>query len=1439
MAENVLFGSEFDGKPIIDGVNEVVVKLAEIKQAQRDLREETNRLNKALDDNQKELTETKIKLEEATKAGDPKKIKELSDQITVLTAKEKELTGAMKEANTQQIVLQKGASFYSKQINETVKNQHSANEEFGKLTSISRLAGEGVGLLRRQVTDLAFGLVSGLAGGIIATVIPAVLNMISNLFKAGKELDALNKKQELFKGVAEDAAKSVASQVTKLEAYRKLLQDNSLSEEQRLKVVKEYNKTADEKNKIDEKQVDNITLINAQLDKQKEKLIQVALATAATNKVTEAAEPFIEAQLKFRLSAASLGITETQLSTFVNFNNKLREQLDVGEARTRKTITQREKDNKILEDFSKNTGITQKNLAQFTNQLEAVTKTKKGLDDVTNALSSLINFEGVVPTGGKTDEIANVFARELGKLTQRLKTVQVAQLPSESLIQEQFEAKLNNELKEIDKFLDKKSKERVTPQQAAILKNLVRKITGIEEETNLEEFRKKIQDINDQINNAIEQVRTDDANKRIANIRDDFERERQAIEQGFQNSVAALGTARDNLLKKVDEAEKAGLDRATAQRKRFSINSVFGELIDQATVTKTNQQLDLSFKTFQKTVTDSNIVFEEQLTVLDEKTAKQIVDEKNKLATGAINYDKFQKNVTKILKDEKEKRDKIRKDELENDLAQINVRITTTTDPEQLKKLEDQARQIRQQISAIDSNVEGEKKDPVTKRIDNVSKYAQSVGSLLNTIGQFWVQVNAIEQKSLERSISLQEKRVEEARTIAERGNAQYLNDEQDRLDELELKRAASARKQQAINSALVLSNALVATVSAIAQAASTSGPAAPFAAIAAGIAVIGAITAAFSFVQSLQPPEATFRHGVEEVKQNGHPSGIDTIPARVSIGERVVTSKENKDYFETLTAIHNRKVSPEVLNSFVKQTLTGQKPGIKENRIERTVVERFREKAQKDRLTKEDRQLTKDIAKEVSSRITNSQDKDRVFNYVEHVLTQRFESKPLIIPGIMKLIREQVTNKEVSKERNQISEILDRFSERIQLVQNMQTKTEKIHTGQLIRELTKVITTEKDLDHIEEHLKETIYNPETVKVLVPLIREQLKNQSPEKSVSSQMEHTEKIIERQFAKILSNPATQKQLIQYITNDVFTKHIHRAIQTLATLPNPEQMIERIATDRRMIQVEKGFTEKFNDKVKDVQSSEFNVLKIAEKLLDQKFIVQKFADRVNKTEKEKVIQQIFQERFLQENREYKTTLDAVFDKTIDSKTLNEFVEHSLNRQFVNQVLKQQLVQNLESDHQETVKELVTYQVKEILERSSDRFSRDHESIDHKTKFEKSNLQLEKYNANRDQVRQHVERIIQTNRLIQAGTPVVNIPRTEIPVISFQRLELATDHSTETKGLLAEQIRIMKENNELQKETNKVLKAMGFELNINERGISGMMMKYLEQQKIDLKT
>jgi hypothetical protein len=1350
MAENVLFGSEFDGRPIVEGVNEVVVKLAEIKESLKTVREEVTRLNGELDRNQKELAETKKALDDATKAGDPAKIKALSDQVAALTQKEVELKKALKEANVEQIVLQKGQALYNKDINETVRNNKAAGEELKKFTSVSRLAGEAVGRLRSTVTELGFSVLSGFAGGIIAQVIPALIQWGQELLDVNRESKEVQERHALMNEVFANAAQTAAGSVAKLEAYRKILNDTGLSEKERVQVAKEYNKTADETNKIDTTQINNLDLINQKIDAQNKLIIQRAKSTAALGEITKAETKVIEAELKFQDKLSELSVTEDQVNQIRVNRDKEQDQLALKRTQTldnfsNRIIPQTIDANKKLADSTKETTnaittLSGKEVAALLALQSSRDIAQASANEVAKSLSPLITPEGVTTPTTPTTPTTNVFQRELDKLQQQASALQAIKFPSESLIEKSFEDKLTVELANIDKFLDKKSKERVTPEQAIILRKLIGEINDAQLAKDLEEFRKKIQDIQDKIDQAVDQVQSTDNEKRVNNIRDEFEREREAIEIGFQNTVKALATSRDNLLKQIDEAEKAGLDRATAQRRRFRVNSVFGDLVDQATQTKTNQQLDLAFKSFQKTVTESNIVFDQQLTTLDTKTAQQIVAEKNALASGAINYETFQKHITKILKDEKEARDKIRKAELENDLQQINVRITTTTDPEQLKKLQEQARQVQEQINAIDKNVEGQKQDPVIKRIDNVSKYAQSVGSLLNTIGSFWNQVNAIEQKSLERSISLQEKRVEEATRIAERGNAEYLNQEQDRLDQLELKRAASARKQQAINSALVLSNALVATVSAIAQAASTSGPAAPFAAIAAGIAVIGAIVAAFQFVQSLQPPEATFFRGTEDVQLGGNKPGVDTVPARLTEHERVVTARENKDYFETLTAIHNRKVSPEVLNSFVKQTLTGQKDGKGEIKLERTVVERFREKAEKDRLTKVDRQLTKDIAREVSEKVVNNTQTERVFNYVQNVLTERLQNRPLIIPGIMKLIREQVTSKEVTRERTaieKISEVLDTFSDRIQVVQNMHElkQADRARTSEVIRELSKVITSDKDVKTVENLLTTAIYNPETSKVLIPMIREKL----------------------------------------TTNNIQNK---------------------------------GPVES-SDKTKEITR-----------------IIDRFTEKINGPEREKVISKFYQDRFIQDHREYQTTLETIFDRKIDSKTLNEFVEKSVDRQFTDHMLKQQLIHELETDHKETKFDHFT-EVRKMVETARDKTS-DFQEV-------KSNLQLEKYKSNSDHL---VERIIENNRLIHAATPVVTIPRTEIPVVSYGRLEQATDHSTEMKGLLSEQIRIMNKSNELQLETNKILKAMDFQLNIDENGLSGRFMKYMHQKEIDKK-
>src|SRR4029079_3065672 len=206
-------------------------------------------------------------------------------------------------------------------------------------------------------------------------------------------------------------------------------------------------------------------------------------------------------------------------------------------------------------------------------------------------------------------------------------------------------------------FLDPKSHEQLTKKQHDFLKDLLTGLTKDQQEQALEEFRRKVQDLNDKLNDTIEQVRIDDANKRIANIRDDNQREEQQIEQGYLNTLASLKKAEANLIKQVDEDVKQGLDPAIAQRKKFGIRLLFGDLADQAEVNKTNQLVDLSFKTFQKTLKESNEFFEEQLVDVDVNIAARIVKEKEALAAGTIDYKTFQTNVTNLLKQAKAERD--------------------------------------------------------------------------------------------------------------------------------------------------------------------------------------------------------------------------------------------------------------------------------------------------------------------------------------------------------------------------------------------------------------------------------------------------------------------------------------------------------------------------------------------------------------------------------------------------------------------------------------------------------------------------------------------------------------------------------------------------------------------------------------------------------------
>lgn len=889
--DNIIFGAEFDSGDITSGVNEVVKKLEEAKEAQKQLKDEIAATNKELKANETQLKQTQAALQ---KASDPKDIERLSNNVKILSDNQVILKNNLRAANTELIVVSKGVNLYNSEINKTIKNQSLVSNSLEKFTSISHIGSEALGLFRRRVVDAGFSLISGFAGGIVAQVLPAVIDLVKGLFDASGKLSEFEKDQKAINEIQEKSIPIFAAQVAKLDIYKGKLDDLTIPQNERIKLAKEYNKTAEEGNKIDIKQIDNIDLVNSAIDRQIAKIKERALARAFEITVTEKAEAVFKAQLKLQEQLPGLEINDKLLENIKKvgigaFTPQQQEQLkqfivgDVLGDRVAKTFIE------AKEDFDRTIRV--------------------GLP--------LINVESLIPPikNQDTTPVANVFQQKLNELKTKLAALTAQTFESVPNIQSKFATALREQFDAIDKLVNAK-KPTLTNEQGGILKDLLTQINSIELTKSLDTFGEKREAALKRINDSLLNIEVQGETERIKNIQNQFERRKAEIESNEQKVVDAIIEANINAQKKINEEAVFATPDVTKQL-NDTLTSATKEAIDQAHEATTQALSQLSFDVFEDTVKRANVVFDKLNLENDEKTAAQILNAKKLYSEGAITYEQYQKQITKALKDQKAERDKIRLIELNTELAAINKRLTTETDGDNKTKLESQARGLRSQIAAINTQVDkGE--DPDKKRTENLKKYVAAVGSLLQTIVSFWQQVNATESAALDRSIALQEKRVENARSIADKGNAEYLEMEQKRLDELQRKREANAQKQLAINNALVLSQALLAAVSAIAQAAATSGPAAPFAAIAAGIAVVGAIAAAYSFVKSLQPPVATFFKGTEYVEANGHPTGKDTVPARLTIGERVTTAKDNKDYWETLSAIHNHLIPPEVLNSFV-----------------------------------------------------------------------------------------------------------------------------------------------------------------------------------------------------------------------------------------------------------------------------------------------------------------------------------------------------------------------------------------------------------------------------------------------------------------------------------------------------------------------------------------
>ena len=209
----------------------------------------------------------------------------------------------------------------------------------------------------------------------------------------------------------------------------------------------------------------------------------------------------------------------------------------------------------------------------------------------------------------------------------------------------------------------------------------------------------------------------------------------------------------------------------------------------------------------------------------------------------------------------------------------------------------------------VDDNEAREKlKETINEIADTVEQISNEV---LGSVSEFL----AVQTAALDESVQRSRDALNTIRQDSENFNARQLELEKQRLERLEAERARAAEREKTIALTQLTVNSLV----AVSKAAADGGVLAPFTIASTIIALLA------GFASARNASENAFFDGTEFVDPHGkYPAGRDMVPARLHRGERVITTKTNKEYWNTLSAIHNGDIPSDVLNDFTRSYLSG-----------------------------------------------------------------------------------------------------------------------------------------------------------------------------------------------------------------------------------------------------------------------------------------------------------------------------------------------------------------------------------------------------------------------------------------------------------------------------------------------------------------------------------
>lgn len=706
--------------------------------------------------------------------------------------------------------------------------------------------------------------------------------------------------QKLLNEVVQEANQDAGKQIADLKILTQAAQDNSLTMKERLAAV---------------------TALQKEFPDYFGNLSQEAILTGDITEQTNALTLSIQAAARARAAKGKIDKIEADRLDLqfksAQVNTDLEKAALDKQAADRKDS--RDAEARGLEQFG---AITK--AQQLRQQQEDIKAKDASLQRQEDFLTKFVGLDKIAKTvedkgKGEADKkvaaIQNEFARKKAELDARLAALTRQEADNESKIRVDFAARLAKEQLEIQALLNAK---KVTPAQAEILKAENVTINNVELDKALSDLNKKITDARKKLNDEISDLQQKAALDSINLIQDEFDRRAQLIEFNEKKQLDDSKQNTDNRLAALDLQRLLIGEQAYQDDKNAIIAN--GEQESLNIIARANQERqDLAADSFDSLLSNLQNGLEERDVQAAETLATQLQEERVKLNEGLISRKQFEENVNAITRAAVAYRANLRRIELNQELDAIKVSLEASDDAKVIENLKKRALKIRAALAELDTaDATAKDGDQNTKeKTDTVQQYAEAIGSLAQSIVGFWQKANEAEAAALDRSIALQEQRVDAAQRIAERGNAQYLKAETDRLKELQVARENAARRDLAINAALQASQLLVGITGAISKIATPGvGIAETIGAIAV---IVASLASGFALARSLQGNQPKLAKGTKRVRRDGAPAGTDTIAAWLNEDEAVIPAHRNKAYHPAVEAIYDGTIPAEHLNNFVR----------------------------------------------------------------------------------------------------------------------------------------------------------------------------------------------------------------------------------------------------------------------------------------------------------------------------------------------------------------------------------------------------------------------------------------------------------------------------------------------------------------------------------------